>query len=335
MSQRLAKWIRQILAPEFAHLHERLDRLSHRLEVRADEALEQLSPNFPALAEGGYREFWQMQSATRAGAATGVAGRPFGIEGWDELIFLHGEPVARMIQRGLEIGPSHAVLEVGVGIGRLARHLAPLCGQFTGADISPNMIADAQRRLGEQASHIRWQALDKAGLGDFPDATFDRVYFQVVLVHLDPEDVFNLIRETARVLKPGGRAWFQAYNRLAPSGWREFVAMSDARWEGKAPSRGRLQMLTAPELRRMVAEAGLVVQESASHLAEGAQSYDTLADESWWKDYRHRLEAELRRKLGNSPAVTQALGHFDANRLPGAPDAEWAHYLIAVAGKPG
>ena len=39
------------------------------------------------------------------------------------------------------------ILEIGVGTGRLAARVAPLCGGFTGIDVSPKTIARAAENL--------------------------------------------------------------------------------------------------------------------------------------------------------------------------------------------
>jgi len=47
----------------------------------------------------------------------------------------------------LELDQSRSVLEIGVGTGRLAQRIAPVCGDFVGIDLSPKTIARAQENL--------------------------------------------------------------------------------------------------------------------------------------------------------------------------------------------
>lgn len=50
------------------------------------------------------------------------------------------------------LAPDMAVLDIGCGIGRIARALAPEIGAVTGIDVSPTMVAEARRRCAELAN---------------------------------------------------------------------------------------------------------------------------------------------------------------------------------------
>ena len=52
----------------------------------------------------------------------------------------------------MNLDKNKSVLEIGVGTGRLAVRVAPLCGQFYGIDISPNTIDRAKENLSEQTN---------------------------------------------------------------------------------------------------------------------------------------------------------------------------------------
>lgn len=45
------------------------------------------------------------------------------------------------------LAPNKAVLEIGVGTGRLAIRVAPHCGEFIGIDISPKTVNRARENL--------------------------------------------------------------------------------------------------------------------------------------------------------------------------------------------
>ena len=47
----------------------------------------------------------------------------------------------------MELNKDKSVLEIGVGTGRLAVRVAPLCGRFYGVDISPKTIERAKENL--------------------------------------------------------------------------------------------------------------------------------------------------------------------------------------------
>ena len=58
---------------------------------------------------------------------------------WDGQVFINK----------MELDKNKSVLEVGVGTGRLAVRVAPLCGKFIGIDISPKTIDRAKENLAE------------------------------------------------------------------------------------------------------------------------------------------------------------------------------------------
>ena len=49
----------------------------------------------------------------------------------------------------MQLDSSKTVLEIGVGTGRIAIRVAPLCKEFTGIDISPKTIVRAKEHLSE------------------------------------------------------------------------------------------------------------------------------------------------------------------------------------------
>ncbi len=104
------------------------------------------------------------------------------------------------------------VLEVGCGaaidLARFARGGAVAAG----VDLAPSAIELARANFAQQGL----QADLRVGSGEalpFPDDTFDLVYAHgVVQYTADPQ---RLVEECRRVLKPGGAAIFQVYNRIS------------------------------------------------------------------------------------------------------------------------
>ena len=231
-----------------------------------------------------YKEFWDNVAQTKEGAYLGVVGQFHQKNHDDEDMAISGEPDAEIIANKLEIEPSHKVLEIGVGVGRIAEHIAPRCAEFHGVDISENMIKEAKARLnGIPGVHLR--ALERTSFDAFPDASFDRVYSHIVLIHLDREDLFQYMRETCRVLRPGGRAYFQTNNLLNPAGFRYFREAVDLTMLQGRGMRGRVHYLTAPELRAYVAGAGLTILEDKSNLELHEQQFDFIMPILHWEYY--------------------------------------------------
>lgn len=100
----------------------------------------------------------------------------------------------------MHLDSNKTVLEIGVGTGRLAIRIAPLCKQFTGIDISPKTISRAKEHLAKNDNV-------KLICGDFNDyifeSTFDIIYSSLTLMHI--EDKQNTINKIYNLLNSNGR----------------------------------------------------------------------------------------------------------------------------------
>lgn len=132
------------------------------------------------------------------------------------------------------LGPDERVLDIGSGIGRMARPLAGYLrppGSYEGFDVVPEGITWCQDRYGDRP-HFRFQLAEVAnGLYrpegtpaagyTFPytDGEFDFTFASSVFTHLLPDEADRYLGETARVTRPGGRllATFFLLDDAAPS----------------------------------------------------------------------------------------------------------------------
>jgi ubiquinone/menaquinone biosynthesis C-methylase UbiE len=99
---------------------------------------------------------------------------------------------------------SRDVLDYGCGHGMAAVVLARRGAQVTAFDLSPAYLQEARARAGANGVAVRFVQADGERL-PFADASFDRVWGNAVLHHLDVEKAG---RELFRVLRPGGIAVF-------------------------------------------------------------------------------------------------------------------------------
>jgi ubiquinone/menaquinone biosynthesis C-methylase UbiE len=104
------------------------------------------------------------------------------------------------------------VLEVGCGAGVDLARFAKGGADVTGVDVAASAIALARANFDQQQLRGRLEVADAERL-PFADAAFDLVYAHgVVQYTANPQ---ALVDECYRVLKPGGTAIFQVYNRVS------------------------------------------------------------------------------------------------------------------------
>lgn len=105
----------------------------------------------------------------------------------------------------LALGRARQVLDVGCGIGEdLAEmsRLMPDDAEVSGLDASGEMIAEARRHTTSLGTRVSLQVGDAANL-PYPDKMFDACRTATVLQHV--RDPARVVREMARVTRPGGR----------------------------------------------------------------------------------------------------------------------------------
>ncbi|MGN6392127.1 MAG: bifunctional 2-polyprenyl-6-hydroxyphenol methylase/3-demethylubiquinol 3-O-methyltransferase UbiG, partial [Gemmatimonadales bacterium] len=106
------------------------------------------------------------------------------------------------------------VLDVGCGGGLLAEAFARLGCVVQGVDPSAESLAVARMHAAGQGLAIGYQCAPGEAL-PFADESFDVVYCCDVLEHVN--DVPQVIRETARVLRLGGTYLYDTINRTLQS----------------------------------------------------------------------------------------------------------------------
>ena len=185
------------------------------------------------------------------------------------------------------LGARDRVLEIGCGIGRMARVLVPVLrppGSYDGFDVVDSGIAWCQERYRDTPAPFRFVHADlrnsaynpggtlDAGSYRFPydDGAFDLVIATSLFTHLLPAAAEHYLAEAARVLAPGGRllcTWllFSA-QRPAPA---EYVALRD-------PATTRVADPAIPESAVAYEERWVI-----ERLAARGLSLDVLAHGRW------------------------------------------------------
>jgi SAM-dependent methyltransferase len=115
------------------------------------------------------------------------------------------EIVERLCAWGL-VGTEIAVLDIGCGIGRVERSLAPYAGRILGIDLSPAMVAEARRRCAGLAN-VELAVCSGTDLGALAGRRFGLVLAVdsfPYLIAADPAIAERHIADAARLLDPGG-----------------------------------------------------------------------------------------------------------------------------------
>ncbi len=166
-----------------------------------------------------YKETWTALAQTTDDAANAVAGYVDEAE-----LDVTARHTVDVLREYIGINPTDDILEIGCGIGRVGKVLAPQCASWTGADISAGMIEIARRRTSE-LPNVRFEELFSVGLSGLDDDSFDVVYCTVVFMHLFEWDRFTYVKEAVRVLRPGGRCFFDNVDITSDHG-KQFFALS-------------------------------------------------------------------------------------------------------------
>jgi len=117
----------------------------------------------------------------------------------------------RKIRPLLFEGLSGRLLDAGVGTGRNFPFYPPTT-TVIGVDLSPAMLARAERRRGLAAAPVELRQMDVTRL-DYPDRYFDSAVATFLFCVLPDELQVPALKELCRVVKPGGLIRLLEYTR--------------------------------------------------------------------------------------------------------------------------
>ena len=157
--------------------------------------------------------------------------------------------------KGVPVPTGGAALDVATGGGHTALYLARQGWQVTAGDIAPRMLENARKLCGEAGFHVNTRLFAAEEI-PFADASFDLVTSRVAPHHFSSPSKF--VRETARVLKPGG--YFLLIDGSVPDDDPETEEWLHSVEKWRDPSHGRF--LSRKNWEMLVSEAGLKVVRS-------------------------------------------------------------------------
>jgi ubiquinone/menaquinone biosynthesis C-methylase UbiE len=141
------------------------------------------------------------------------------------LVPLIFEPYAADMARRVASAKPGAVLETAAGSGVVTRALSPLLrdeASYVVTDLNQPML-DRAAQMQSNASHIEWRQADALSL-PFEDRSFDAVCCQFGVMFF-PDRVAGFA-EARRVLRPGGRFIFNAWDRIEENEFADVVTQA-------------------------------------------------------------------------------------------------------------
>ena len=168
----------------------------------------------PARSE--YKKVWSGLSTTEDQAKLHIIGVTE-----EDALRSTGEQTLKFLQESVGIRKDDVVLEIGCGIGRVGKLVAPLCRKWIGCDVASNMLGLAAERL-RGLDNLELKEISGYNLSGVADASVDVVYCTVVFMHLEPWDRHNYVLEAFRVLRPNGRIYVDNINLCSDGGWKVF-----------------------------------------------------------------------------------------------------------------
>lgn len=116
--------------------------------------------------------------------------------------------LATLARNGVSLPPGGHCIELGCGVGRLTRWLAPHFRRVTGLDVSPGHLALAQTYVSQHAYNVDFVQLNRfEQLEALPRA--HAVFTFIVLQHNPPPVMEAILERIFDRLEPGGIAYFQ------------------------------------------------------------------------------------------------------------------------------
>ena len=218
------------------------------------------------------------------------------------------EPYARDLADRIARPQPQDVLEVAAGTGALTREIAarlPVNIRIVATDLNQPMLGHAATRQSDRDS-VTWRQADALAL-PFRDQEFDVVACQFGAMFFP--DKIKGYAEARRVLKPGGRFFFNVWDRISENEFAEAVTEALATCFPKDPP---LFMARTPhgyhnveKIREELIAAGFVDNsvESVDHSSRAATPMDVAMAYCQGTPLRNEIEARDASRLEDATRV--------------------------------
>lgn len=116
----------------------------------------------------------------------------------------------RLFDQHLNFVRRATLLDIGIGGGRTTAALHRICTSYTGIDYAEGFVRIVAGKFPEADLRV----MDARDLSAFPEHSFDMVNFSFNGIdYVDAKGRLRILKEIARVLKPGGLFFFSTHNR--------------------------------------------------------------------------------------------------------------------------
>jgi SAM-dependent methyltransferase len=209
------------------------------------------------------------------------------------------EPVTGALLEALDPQPGDVVLELAAGTGDVAAALAGRVERILATDVSPAMVEAARRRGLDGVEH---RVMDLQA-PDLEDASVDAVVCRFGYMLVPDRDA--ALRETRRVLRPGGRLAFATWAPARRNPWATAfgpVLLERGLTEPPRPGDpGQFALGDPGEIERLVRSAGF----------QRVDVREVEVEARWadWDDFRRtttNLAVALRETLAGLDEATRA-----------------------------
>jgi len=182
------------------------------------ECFGQTDPLWAVLTHPGKRgNKWSVEEFFRTGLEeiVGVLNSVLALQSAGESPRFGEYTVARAGDQNVIVRKARA-LDFGCGVGRLTQALALFFEECHGVDIASSMI-ELARKYNRHGDRCIYHVNDRADLELFGSDSFDFIYSNLVLQHMEPTLSLGYVREFIRVLAPGGVLVFYIPSEAADS----------------------------------------------------------------------------------------------------------------------
>ncbi|MFQ6042058.1 MAG: class I SAM-dependent methyltransferase [Candidatus Poribacteria bacterium] len=210
-----------------------------------------------------YSKVWNFHAAREKTAMRAIL---TGVE--DEATFdAKGEEFVGQIRDYIK--SDDVVLDIGCGIGRVEKFLAPLCREIYAVDVSSRMLKRARKRLKDFAN-IHFVKNDGRSLEFLADESIDFALSVLVFQHIEREDTVCYLADIYRVLKNNGSVFLQFPNILDSQNCFFFLNYSLG---NRTYSPAKMRFYTPDEVRCIMEGIGfhVVDLDAARHIFVYAQ----------------------------------------------------------------